>query len=242
MNALLKIAFALAAVLMLSLSAAAQEVAHSDTASDPAGDTATGPAEPVDTIYLYNSWQAILSQKPFKAYSGPIVWGNNALEYEVIVYDDDVISTIYLQSIAMTLGDSTWLVNANYLLQNFKCDYTGFKGFIPLYFTNKIAFVQYWDDYPSDFGVRVVPGPDGSPKYETVDQHYGDPVFYILDFDKSEVRKIDHDELAQLLAPYPDLQRRYLGMKHAKRQDVIQFFLMKLVDARTNDPEAKEIF
>ena len=220
--------------------AGAQEVAAS-VAEEAAVDSAGGGVE-IDTIYLYSSWHAIMDHKPFRAYSGPIVWGNNALEYEVIVYDREALNAIYNQSVAMTLGDSTWLVNANWLLRNFKCEYTGFKGFMPLYFTNKIAFVQYWDDYPTDTGLRLIPGPDGNTKLEEVDIHYGDPTFYILDFGKREVREIDHDELASLLAPYPDLQRRYLGMKHGKRQDVIEFFLMKLVDALSNDPEAPELF
>lgn len=233
------IALALALV-GCGLGAAAQEAAAEGDSAAAVDSSAT--AEEIDTIYLYSSWHAIMDHKPFRAYSGPIVWGNSALEYEVIVYDREALNAIYNQSVAMTLGDSTWLVNANWLLRNFKCEYTGFKGFMPLYFTSKIAFVQYWKDYPTDTGLRLIPGPDGNNKLEEVDIHYGDPAFYIIDFDHKEVREIDHDELASLLPPYPDLQRRYLGMKHGKRQDVIEFFLMKLVDALSNDPEAKDIF
>ena len=188
-------------------------------------DTAAGTVQPVDsidTVYVYLNWNQIFSHKPAIAYSGPIVFPNNGLEYEIYTLDDTSQAVLDKAAVAINVGDSLWLVNTNYLKKNFECQYNGFYNYIPLYFSSKIAFCQYWDDYAQEYYLRPMLTATGEHVLEPVLLHRGQPRYYILDFDK-------------LLAAYPELRERYLSRKHRNDPDVIAFYFQKYIEAVDND-------
>ena len=201
-------------------------------------DTAAGTVQPVDsidTVYVYFNWNQIFSHKPAIAYSGPIVFPNNGLEYEIYTLDDTSQAVLDKAAVAINVGDSLWLVNTNYLKNNFECQYNGFYNYIPLYFSSKIAFCQYWDDYAQEYYLRPMLTATGEHVLEPVLLHRGQPRYYILDFDKKELYALDQKRLAKLLAAYPELRERYLSRKHRNDPDVIAFYFQKYIEAVDND-------
>lgn len=209
-------------------------VAHGQTAADTTG-------EPQDTIYLYDSWDSILNGKAKYAFSGPLVYPDSPCEIEVHTFDRDAQVAVDLGSIAMTVGDTLWMANSIYLLSQFESDYQEFSHYIPLYFSRKIAFVQFWQDHPVEQGIRTYTGPDGEEYYDRVDLHDGEMTYYVLDFANKTINRLDHKLLARLLEPYPRLRLRYTGMKHYKHADVIDYFFQEYIKAVDADPEVPEI-
>ena len=43
---------------------------------------------------------------------------------------------------ALSQGDSIWLINSKYLKKNFKGDVKGLDGFIPVFFNDRVAFIM----------------------------------------------------------------------------------------------------
>lgn len=85
---------------------------------DTAVDTVQ-PVDSIDTVYVYLNWNQIFSHKPAIAYSGPIVFPNNGLEYEIYTLDDTSQAVLDKAAVAINVGDSLWLVNTNYLKKKF---------------------------------------------------------------------------------------------------------------------------
>lgn len=194
-----------------------------------------------DTVYFYNSWAAMLAHKPDFAYAGNLVFGNNEYEMELWAQQEQAQKNIEETAIAACVGDSLWLVNANYLLSHFKSKYSDFKNYIPLYFSAKVAFVRYWTDYPIKCKVRPMINFDGEEVMEPVLLHNGETPIYIIDFSTKTICKLDHKLLTQLLEPYPELQRRYLGMKRHKDTEIIEFFFEKYLNKLNSDPMTPKI-
>lgn len=206
--------------------------ANAQQASEPA-DTATA----VDTIYIYNSWKSIVSHDPAAAYSGPIVYYNNELETEIFTSEPSSQQVVNDHAIAICVGDTLWLANTGYLGKAFagKCEWM--LNYIPLYFTEKIAFVKFWNDYPSEYYMRQMPGKQVEPVF-TYDCQAS---FYILDFMGKRLVELNHKVLTSLLQRYPDLQCRYLAMKKYKEREVVDFFFMQYIERLKTDDDALTI-
>lgn len=205
------------------------------------GSPATGDSLiPTDTLCLYNSWESMLDRKPFLVLQGPIAFENNPCEYIFYTGNGDLQVAIEKYTLAIILGDSTWLLNSQYLLNNFKCDYTGFNNFIPVYFSSKMAFVRYWDGYPYASELQQITAPDGEDVLLQVDLPNGHPVIYLIDFDNLEVNQLNHNTLEKRLMPYHDLYTRYMGMKKRKKDDIVSFFFQKYLDRVAGKPDAPD--
>lgn len=178
----------------------------------------------IDTVYIYHDWKAVLSHSPVAAFSGPIVYQNNELETEIFTPDPEPQFIIDNQALAICVGDTLWLASANYLNTHFKQQRKWFRNYMPLYFTEKIAFVQFWNDDPE--------------KTFIYDFH---PSFFIIDFIGKQLVELNYKVLTSLLARYPDLQCRYLGMKKFKERDVVDFFFMQYIDRLNKDDDALTI-
>lgn len=191
----------------------------------------------VDTVYVYSSWKSIVSHEPAAAYSGPIVYFNNELETEIFTAEPASQQVVNEQAIAVCVGDSLWLANTAYLGKAFagKCEWM--LNYIPLYFTEKIAFVKFWNDYPSEYYMRQMPGKQVEPVF-TYDCQAS---FYILDFMDKRLVELNHKVLTSLLQRYPDLQCRYLAMKKYKERDVVDFFFMQYIERLKTDDDALTI-
>ncbi len=220
--------------------AATTHPASADALRDSAADTSQSK-DSIDTVYVYLSWNQVFNHMPAIAYSGPIVFPNNGLEYEIYTLDDTSQAVLNEAAIAINVGDSLWLVNTNYLKKNFECQYDGFYNYIPLYFSSKIAFCQYWDDYAQEYYLRPMHTATGEQVLEPVLLHRGQPRYYILDFDQKELYALDQKRLAKLLAAYPELRERYLSRKHRNDPEVLAFYFQKYIEALDNDPAAPSL-
>ena len=189
---------------------------------------------PIDTVYVYHSWESILTHQPDAAYSGPIVYHNNELEIRVFAPDAHTDSIINVNSVAVCVGDTLWMLNTAYLYQNFDVKFDWFDHFIPLYFTDKIAFVKFWNQYPDDYYIRPMP----YNQFERVWLYDCKASFYLLDFVDRRVLQLNQKVLSSLLLRYPDLHRRYTGMKKNKDPEVVDYFFLKYIDRLKTDDEA----
>ena len=194
-------------------------------------------AQYIDTVYVYSNWKSIMTHEPVAAFSGQIVYENNPLETEIYTSEPESQFIVDNQAVAINIGDSLWLANADYLNKVFKNKHEWFSNFIPLYFTEKIAFVKFWNDYPSEPRMRAMP--DKSVKI--VNNYYCQSSFFIIDFIGRQLVELNYKVLTSLLARYPDLQCRYLGMKKYKERDVVDFFFMQYIDRLNKDDDALTI-
>ena len=197
----------------------------------------TDTVSAIDTVYIYTNWKSIVNHDPVAAYSGPIVYFHNELETEIFTSDPESQQVVDNQAIAVCVGDTLWLANTNYLNQAFnnKCEW--FLNYMPLYFTEKIAFVKFWNSYPSEYYMRLMP----NKKVETLFTYDCQSSFYILDFIGKRLVELNYKVLTSLLERYPDLQCRYLGMKKYKTKDVVDFFFMQYIERLKTDDDALTI-
>ncbi len=179
--------------------------------------TAQDHAEAHDTLYVYQSWESILDSQPDQVFYDPYI--EAVTPYEIyIVMDTEVANYVLLnETVAVALGDSIWLINSQWLNSNFEGDCRNMKLWVPLYFTAKLAFMEW-------IGTNFF----GIPEEEAD--------IYYIDFARERVDKLDHKTLTALLERYPDLQRRYVAMKDYKKRHVIRFYFFEYLERVNADP------
>ena len=199
--------FLLLALTMASLHAVAVEVPH-------------------DTIYFYKTWEQMLYFEPSAYIIDPIIDAFTPYEVYVETGSDDVNKTIEKEYMALSQGDSIWLINSKYLKKNFKGDVKGLDGFIPVFFNEKLAFIT--GNGPLTVkDVLFGTDSDGVTSYTQA--------YYYIDFLNLKVNRLTHGYLSELLEKYHDLQMRYEGMKDYKKSYMIEEFFFKFIDRATED-------
>jgi len=196
-----------------------------------AASAAAGHAVTQDTVFFYNTWKQMLSQTPVALVVDPVIETVSPFELYIDTGDDDINEAIYTRHIALSLGDSTWLMNSNYLKRYFKGDVKELNGFVPVFFSDKVAFINYvvtndWSVSINDYLFDDVSF-DGSSK--------NDVSHYFIDFMRHQVLKVDHSVMSGLLEDYHDLLMRYEGMKDYKQPDIIEEYFYKFIDRATED-------
>ena len=192
---------------------------------------AAGHAVAQDTVFFYNTWEQMLSQAPVAVVVDPVIETVTPFELYIDTGDDDINEAIYTRHIAFSLGDSIWLMNSNYLKRFFKGDVKKLNGFVPVFFNEKVAFINYvvtndWSVSINDYLFDNV-NFDGSSK---------DGVgHYFIDFMRHQVLKVDHSVMSSLLEDYHDLLVRYEGMKDYKQPEIIEEYFYKFIDRATED-------
>lgn len=201
-----------------------------------------------DTVQVYCSWQAIADHAPDTVAIDPKVEVNSPFDFTIEAQgkgSKPLKRMLKDRAIAVTLGDSLWLMSSDWIKRNFKGDCGAFSRFVPLYFNSKIAFVQFRRNNATfggvllnslvtgltgiDFGVGMGDGYNGRP-----------PKFYLLDFDDGQVSVVDHELLMGLLDRYPDMKRGYMGMKDVGKTQVVNEYFMMWVDRLSQDPSVPE--
>ena len=127
------------------------------------------------------------------------------------------------------------MINTSWLQQNFKGDCNKMDFWAPLYFTAKIAYVE-WRYYRASTGMTILGALLGDDTLFDPDPDDTQGDIYIIDFDAAEVYKLDHKRMSKLLEPYHDLKVRYEGMKDFKKQYIIRYFFMEYVNRLNDDP------
>ena len=182
--------------------------------------------EVVDTVYFYGSWEQMMYMEPIAMLVNPYIEAYTPFDVQIYSDDETVNKRIAKTGfISVSLGDSIWLVNAQYIKDNFKGDVGQFTGFLPLFYNEKWAYIT---------------GP-GKPGFK--DLLFGDPYvdeitsidYYFIDFENQKVKRVTHSYLSQLLEDYHDLQMRYEGMKDYKKREIIEDYFFKYLDRVNQD-------
>lgn len=178
--------------------------------------------EPRDTVYFYGSWQQIFDAQPDTIIVDPAIDQYSPFELYFEVGNKIVNKRIKNEYVAAALGDTTWLINSNYLKDNFKGDAKRLHGYVPLFFNEKVAYAvaeEYMTAELGDVGLTVI-------------STYN----YLIDFKQRKVLKVDDKMLSKLLTDYHDLQMRYEGMRDYEMQRIINDYFLQYVDRIAEDP------
>ena len=173
-----------------------------------------------DTVYFYNSWEQMMQVEPDTMITDLAIDFFSPFELYFESSDKKATKRIKKEYIAATLGDSTWLINSNYLRGYFKGDSKNLHGYVPVFFSEKVAYAvaeEYSYAELGDIAFNVI-------------STYN----YYIDFSQHKVIKIDEKSLSALLADYHDLRMRFEGMKNNNKSSIINDYFFKYVD-RAND-------
>lgn len=182
---------------------------------------------PHDTIYFYSTWQEILDVQPVAMIVDPVCDAVSPFEIYIETGLDNVNEKIRKDYIALSQGDSLWLINGDYLKRNFGGDVKNINGFSPFFFDEKTAFVVS----PRPLNVKdILLGNDVDGMTS-----YGTPEYYYIDFLNKRVERVTYTYLDKLLEDYRDLQMRYEGMKDYKKSYIIEDYFFKFVDRVSQD-------
>ena len=182
---------------------------------------------PHDTIYFYETWAQMMDMQPVAMIVDPFIDCQSNCEVYIESGVDSTNDLIKEKFIAFSRGDSTWFMNSEYLKKNFMGDTKGMKGFLPVFFNEKMAFVVSYGPLSVKDLLLGNTGEEGITDY-----NYDD---FFIDFRNHSVNRVSHNYLSELLEDYPDLLMRYEGMKDYKNKDIIEDYFFKYIDRATDD-------
>ena len=179
-----------------------------------------------DTVYIYNSWEQMLYREPSMVLLNPEIVAYSPFSVSIWTDDEEVLQKVSEEGhIAISIGDSIWLANAIYLKQEFSGDVKSFEGYVPLFFTEKVAFLTY----PAGTSIKdILFGGEGYVDTDNI-------AYFNIDFEKRTINKVTHKFMSELLNDYRDLQMRYEGMKDYKKNEIIEYFYYKYIDRVDTD-------
>ena len=108
---------------------------------------AAAESPPRDTIYFYDTWEQILDNRPQSMLVNPNVVVLSPYSIVFSAYNKKIADQIDHQHIAISMGDSIWLVNSNYLERRFVTQIDYPMGYIPMFFNEKVAYVVYHSNF-----------------------------------------------------------------------------------------------
>ena len=200
-----------------------------------------GAVEPEDhdTVYFYNTWEQMLYFEPVSMLRDPFIYAQTPLQIFFEIEDEKWNSVIEHNFLGASMGDSIWYVNSNYLKKHFDGDVNFLKGYIPLYFNEKVAYFTYggypYRDYSEEnfyngklhYSMSKI----GQPR-SLIQINWN---YYYIDFEHHKVLKVKHAVLSALLRDYYDLQVRYEGMMDYKKEDIVEYYFLKFVERASTD-------
>ena len=199
----------LAAIASMSLCATAQNVSMAH-----------------DTIYFYKTWEQMLYLQPSAYVVDPIIFAETPYEVYIETGYDEANQSIENDYIALSQGDSIFLINSKYVRDFFKGDVKGFSGYIPIFFNDKVAYLT--GNGPLTVkDILFGNDSDGVTSYSQA--------FYYIDFVNRTVKHVTHSYLSELLTDYHDLKVRYEGMKDYKKRYIIEDYFYKYIDRASLD-------
>lgn len=204
----------------------------------------------VDTVFLYNSWESIAYQSPDTFLLEPDITVRSPFDFEIksqIERDKATNKMIKNTTICAEMDSNMWVINSKWIKDHFNGDGRSFSRYVPFFFNEKIAFVQFRRNEPTVGGALLNLLVDGVLMVDTGvglgDGYNGEsPKYYVLDFATHRVEEVDKKYLMSLLGAYPDLLRRYEMMNYNNSTDIINEYFIEYVHRITDDPEVPYIF
>lgn len=179
-----------------------------------------------DTVYFYDTWQQMFNMQPAAMFTTPDAEVYSISEIYIRSDRDSLNDIIQNLHIALSVSDSIWLVNCDYLKKQFKVDYKDIQRYNPVFFSDKAAFFMA---YTALTLKDLLNGDIDDTSYQST------VAYYYIDFKNRKIDRVTHKYMSKLLADYHDLQMRYEGMKDYKKPHVIQEFLFRYIDRASED-------
>ncbi len=232
----------IAMILMAVCAGVAQAQYYSDRKHD----------EGTDTLMVYNSWHSVYYKGRDTVAINPNVEIYSPFQYKFKPTEKDhkpLSKMIEKQSVAVAIGDSVWLVNSKYLKDSLQGGYNKyFHDYLPLYFSEKIAFFQYlateidYLDYEID-NFENLQYYVGVGRSSVLEYPLGvaDVAHFVIDLASKTVYLVDKNYLLFLLERYPDMKRRFEMMQGQNEYYLINEFFWDYVDRLNEDPFAPVI-
>lgn len=171
-----------------------------------------------DTLVVYYSWTNVFDQNPDAFLVDPYVQMDYPWQYWLDARSQLGSEMLEEDAVVVAFDDGTWLISARWMRDYFSDDCRSWLGWMPLFFSAKIAFVMRGNFFS------------------------GSEYLYWLNFEDKKVEKLDHKLMSRLLNDYPDLQRRYESMKDYKKREVIDYFLEEYINRLNDDPGVPYLF
>lgn len=186
---------------------------------------AAADSAPKDTIYMYDTWQQMLDMTPESMLVNPLIDVFSPYSIRFSAYNGKISDEIKKKHIAISMGDSIWLVNSAYLNKRFEHDDVKYLlDYVPLFFNDKVAYIIYYSNLTATDVFEGLP----PQKHYKVD-------YYYIDFLNHQIRRVTPEYLIQLLGSYHDLQMRYEGMKDYRKREIIEEYFLQYVDRASED-------
>ena len=208
--------------------------------------------EGTDTLMVYNSWHSVFYKGRDTVVINPNIEIYSPFQYKFKPTEKDrkpLSKMIEKQSVAVAIGDSVWLVNSKYIRDSLQGGYNKyFRDYLPLYFSEKIAFFQYipteidYLEYEID-NFQNLEYYVGVGRSSVLEYPYGvaDVAHFVIDLANKSVYLVDKNYLLFLLERYPDMKRRFEMMQGQNEFYLINEFFWDYVDRISNDPFAPNI-
>ena len=194
-----------------------------------------------DTLWVYNSWDALMFNGPDTMAVNPNIEINSPFNIKFKPTEKDskpLRKMIDKQSAVVSIGDSVWLINSHFIKDSLQGYYNGiFENYVPLFFNEKIAFIQY---IPTDISYLPIEIDSfegvtaGVGKYGIYnvggDYGYVAVPHFLIDIVSRQITLVDRSFLLVLLERYPDMKRRYEMMADQNEFYMINQFFWDYVD------------
>lgn len=186
-----------------------------------------------DSLHVYLSWEAMWGGNADTIVINPEFIPYTIYDIEFDCIKRDLNKMVRKQAVGVAIGDTLWYVNSRWLKDNFTGDCKRMRDYVPLYFSSKIAFIQWAGTSLPGYFYSSVPD---------IEEYMDDPEIYVISFENKEVRLLDSDLLTNLLDDYPDLRRRYVSMRDYKERHMIAYFFLQYVERVNADPTVLPLF
>ena len=189
-----------------------------------------------DSLMVYQSWEAMFDGISDTIIINPEIKLYSAYHIEFDGIKKNINSLLKDHTVAASLGDSLWYINSRWLKKYFKGECKHMRDYVPLYYSAKIAFIQW--SAPSNNNPLV------SLLGDVLEIDYEEPEakLYLIDFENLQVDLINSEKLSKLLSYYPDLQRRYESMHDFQKTYMINNFFLQYVQRLNEDPNVPFLF
>ena len=189
-----------------------------------------------DSLFVYNSWESIMDQWPDTVVINPEIAIWTPYDFEFEANDKETTRMLKKETVAVAIGDTTWLINTEWLRDNkFKGDCKKMDDYAPFFFNAKVAFIECVPTHTS-LGMALLGSLLGDSNAFTADPWENPANFYWIDFENKRVDKIDHKKLSQLLDTYPDLRRRFEQMADYKERYMVNSYFIDFIKRVERDP------
>lgn len=199
-----------------------------------------------DSIAIYTNWHNISYNEPDTVIHDATIamQSPTSIKIKPISGKNKTLKKLLKdQALAVSINDSVWYVNTNYLRKHYDGEYIDYLDeYTPLYFNEKIAYTQYSDESDMDFLSNLsdlIKLDMGTAQLLQIASSYGynfqNAYVFIINPRRLTVEALTADKMSQILRPYLDIRRRYEAMYYFEEPIVINEFFLEYTNRILED-------